>query len=848
MHTPVITIALASIAGILLGQGFLYFPVSITIVLCILVPAAGIIAWFEKFTLRRSLLIVLPGLIGMAAYLFSAAWFPPSHYTRLFTPDKAVHTIDGVIASPLDRDPDRTGFALDVHTIDGTSVSGKLRVGVREELASVGYGDSIRVSGKLYEPRGSVNPGSFDYPAYLAQSGISYTVAVKNAEKIEILRRGAGVFRTVQDWRERIRQAFLASLTGQGSAIVQAMVLGEEGGLSDDIRDKFMAAGVTHIISISGSHLGMAAILCFGLIRGLLFLLPERFYHRLTLSTDPKKIAAWLTLPLVIFYTLLAGGQVATVRSLIMITAGLFALILDRKNALMQSLAIAALLILAANPQAVFDISFQLSYLSVLVIGAVVNLWNELQIEAKTTLQKIRNTTVLLMVISLSTTLATGPLVAHYFNQISFVGLLSNIVVVPFAGMIVVPLGLLAGVVSLLTHHLPLANLTQSVADIFIAIVVFFADLPFAEIHPPSPSVFWLLVAALFLISLFEFVRTRLLFLFKPFENTSRLSWFALARTGVAGALLVFFFARPFMPKGRTEITFPDVGQGDCAFVELASGKRVLIDGGGTRDNRFDIGRHVLAPCLWNRGVHTLDLVVLSHPHPDHMNGLLYVLKTFQVREVWTSGRDLDLPGYADLLRVVREKGIPLRTVSADDPPIMLGEAELKIIHPAAAFTPRTKKAFDAENNGSLVLRIADNKKTFLFPGDIGAPAERYLMQHGCELACDLLKVPHHGSRSSSTEDFVRRSRPGIAVVTVGKDNVYHHPADEVLARYASVGSRIFRTDSDGAVTVRNSAGTLEVESWSALVLKKIDLNDRRAWGKREQGNWNRLRIRTWGT
>jgi len=277
---------------------------------------------------------------------------------------------------------------------------------------------------------------------------------------IEILDYGSGVdARTIE---------YKTSTSGDGSAILQAMVLGEEGRLTDELRDRFMAAGVTHIISISGSHLGMLAVLCFGLIRGLLFMMPERFYHRLTLHADPKHIASWLTLPLVVFYTLLAGGQVATVRSLVMIAAGLFAIVFDRENALMHSLAVAALFILIASPQAVFDISFQLSFLSVMVIGYVVSLWSELQFKAETRFQKIRNSAVFLVIISLSTNLAAGPLVAYYFNQVSFAGIVSNLVIVPFAGMVIVPLGLFSGVLSLFTHHLPLAGAdrrNQSVSD-----------------------------------------------------------------------------------------------------------------------------------------------------------------------------------------------------------------------------------------------------------------------------------------------------------------------------------------------------------------------------------------------
>ena len=582
MHKPIIPLTLAYITGLLLGHGFLYFPYSISILVILCVLIAGIFTRLDKLTLPRFPLIIIPGLIGMAAYLYSAAWSPADHYTRHFTTDKAFHTITGRIASPPDRDPDRTGFVMEISEIDGSAMTGKIRLSVGGEMNSAGYGDIIRVRGKLFEPAGFNNPRGFDYAGYLAQSNISAMMYSKTSEAIQVISRGAGMFRTIQDWRERIRQSFLESTTGDGSAILQAMVLGEEGRLTDELRDRFMAAGVTHIISISGSHLGMVAILCFGLIRGLLFMMPERFYHRLTLSTDPKIIAAWLTLPLVVFYTLLAGGQMATVRSLIMISAGLLAIISDRENALMHALALAALVILIGNPQAIFDISFQLSFLSVMVIGYVVSLWNEMQFKAETRFQKIRNSALLLIIISLSTGLATGPLVAYYFNQISFAGLVSNLIIIPFAGMVVVPLGLFSGTLSLFTHHLPLGWLNQTISDIFINTVSFFSRLPFAEFHPPAPTLLWLLLYAVFFISLSLHIRARLRSRFKPFGSSSRVSLIPLIIMVLAGMCLLLPLALSFIPEQRLLVSFPDVGQGDCALIELPTGQTILIDGGGT--------------------------------------------------------------------------------------------------------------------------------------------------------------------------------------------------------------------------------------------------------------------------
>jgi competence protein ComEC len=852
MRKPVILLTLAYSAGLLLGHGFLYFPYAICVTVLLCCVTAGLFTWFDigtihRIAVARYFLMTGACLIGMAAYLYSAAWFPADHYTRLFKPDKAFHTVTGIITSPLDRAPDKTGFVVDLREIDGRQVRGTIRVSVQEETASLGYGDTIQATGKLFTPGEYKNPGGFDYPAYLAQGGIYDIMSVKNAGEIEVISRGTGLFRTVQDWRERIRQSFLASTSGDGSAVLQAMVLGEEGRLTDGLRDRFMAAGVTHIISISGSHLGMVAVLCFGLIRWLLFMMPERFFHRLTLYTDPKVMAAWLTLPLVIFYTLLAGGQMATIRSLIMISAGLLALILDRENAVMHALAVAALIILVANPQAIFDISFQLSFIAVFVIGRLTLLWNELQIKPGTRFQKIRNSVQLLIIISLATSLATGPVVAYYFNQISFAGIISNLIIVPFAGLVVVPIGLLSGTLSLFFHHLPLAWLNQAVSDLFVGAVTFFSRLPFAEFHPPSPTLAWLMMYAVFVVSLYTHTRARLLSRFKPLVSSSRVRRMPVIGMALAGMCLLLPTGLSFIPVQHTSISFPDVGQGDATLIELPGGKTILIDGGGTRDNRFDIGRRVLAPYLWNKGIRALDLVVLSHPHPDHMNGLIAILNKFEVGEVWESGLDADLPGHVEFSRAIENKKIHRQLVSAGAPPAMFGEAMVSVLHPRRGFAAHDRQAYAAENDRSLVLQIASEGKNMVFTGDIGTGGEQDLIRTMPGLNADIIKVPHHGSKSSSSDAFVSHVRPEVAIVTVGRGNPYHHPSDEVLARYERIGAGICRTDLDGEVTIAVKKGTFAILRWSDLILRRIDLFDRSTWGAQEQGNWGRLRIRAAG-
>lgn len=846
MDKPLILPVILFIAGILLGASFLYVPWSA------LAAMALAVLWFALHSRSarsgwRGFLRSAGSLaLGAGLAVLALTSVPAGHYRNSPFFDGPACEVSLQVASPLDRDRGRTAFQADVSAINGIAASGRIRVTVREEQTGVGYGDRLSVRGRIFPVRSYRNPGGTDHRSRLARQGIFGVLSARRSSDIALRHQGTGLLRWVQDLRERIRQAFLRSTSGEGSAVLQAMVLGEEGMLTDGLRDRFMAAGVTHILSISGSHLGLVAIICFWTARNLFFLLPERWYHRLTLSLDPAKTAAFLTVLPVTFYAFLAGGQTATVRSLIMILAGLAALMLNRERDLLSALALAALITLVPEPQALFDLSFQLSFLSVLAILFVADTDARIERPAATRLQRMLRAGLMLLAVSLAATIVTAPLVALHFHRLSLAGIAANMVVVPFAGVFVVPIGLLSGILSLLFGELPFAGLDQAVADAFVALVSFFADLPAASVPVSAPGPLFLTGYVLLVAAAALWARTLLLSRSSPLAHAASLPRTVPAAAAAGLGLLTAALLLPLLAERPTQAIFLDVGQGDCTFVRSAGGTTVLVDGGGTRDNRFDVGRSVVEPFLHDRGIRKLDLIVLSHPHPDHMHGLLTLLKHIPVRELWWSGRDGSLEGFEDLRREAEAHGTLLRPVAAGHR-ATIGDLSLDVLHPPAGAWQTKGRAYAGENDRSLVLRLAAGPATFLFPGDLHEDGEGSLVGRYGDLRADVLKVPHHGSRTSSSSRFISAVRPALAVIPVGEGNPYRHPSDAVVERYAAAGAAVCRTDRDGAIIVQAAESGMSSMRWADLLLQEIDPGRIARWTEQERENWKRLWIRTRG-
>jgi competence protein ComEC len=262
-------------------------------------------------------------------------------------------------------------------------------------------------------------------------------------------------------------------------------------------------------------------------------------------------------------------------------------------------------------------------------------------------------------------------------------------------------------------------------------------------------------------------------------------------------------------------MTVLDIGQGDAIVLELPGKRAVLIDGGGLFDDRFDIGEQVVVPFLLSRWIGHVDLMVLTHPHADHLNGLQAVLRHFPVDEVWDSGQRAAMPIYLWFEEVLRDRRIPHKILHDGYRTSEFAPVQIAVLHPSNPMRYDSPRGhFSDVNSNSLVLTVKYGKVTLLLPGDIEQEAEERLLEQGADLTAQVLKVPHHGGRTSSSEPFLTRVHPRVAVVSAGYRNRFRHPHQETLDRYRANGIHLYRTDLDGAVTVTSDGNTVDVATF----------------------------------
>ena len=675
----------------------------------------------------------------------------------------------------------------------------KAKVLIRfQEPVPLRYGKQITLTGVLQEPQGKRNLGGFDYSAYLARQNV-----VGIVEAIGLLRIGEqGGFPPLR-WIEalRIRTERLIDAiyteTSLHARLVKGILLGERSDIPSETLETFRNSGTFHVLAVSGLHIGLVAAFC---------------YFGFSCLRIQKKPICLLTISVVLIYASLVGFRPSVCRAALMAILFLSATFIDRDTDIFNLLAFAALVLLLLNPYQLWDVGFQLSFVAVASIVYFVpkmekplqKLWigrSELPEEDIPMLTRFRRTIVKWVVLSYLVTLAaqigTAPLIAYHFFRTYPLG----IIVGPFAvGLVslIVAIGMVLICAGL--GWLPLAKLLSAlnhgIISVFLTLIGTFGQTwGVVKLTPPTFGGFVLYIAVCLGITHWRWVHKQL----------------RVASLIGLSVIAIWVWDTAFHEKGRLlEIVTLDVGQGDAAVVRFPDNRTMLIDGGVRRvyyDEKkqeiadYDVGKRIIEPYFDYHGIRKLDLVVLTHPDFDHGGGLGYILENFEVsRVLGISDIPLGSQTHQRLRAVAEARNIPYMFPYAGEI-TLTPTATLNLLHP---IDPTSTNLLDEDkNDDSLVIKLSYGAVDVLFTGDIEKSAEARLIDSGQDLRAEVLKVPHHGSRTSSSAPFLDAVQPRCAIFSLGKGNQYQFPHADVVTRYQLRECRLWRTDQAAAITLR---------------------------------------------
>ncbi len=734
--------------------------------------------------------------------------------------------IEGCVVEPPAFSEDREQFVVEV--APRARVRFQLYPKEGEAIPRLRYGQRVEVEGRLRRPRNFLNPGAFDYAGYLARRHVFWLGTVRAGSEPRVLDGtcGSALLGSIYRLRGRVMEGIERLYPGDPYTVglLQALLVGDSARLERVWADHFRRTGTYHAIVVSGMHISVIA--------GALILL----FRMLSLHAVTARLAA---LALVWIYAGMCGWQAPVVRA-----AGAFTLFaiggyFFREARLANLLSLLALCFLAADPSQIHEASFQLTFLAVASLGALAAPavesglpalrrhagqladagWDlhippraaQFRVELRLIVETLdlwlrlppRPGALLvsaaawiwiglmeMLLISAAVQFGLALPMIYYFHRPSISGLSANLIVTP-----------------LLTFAVPVAFVALAtgwgwVAGLTHGLVAFSRTM--VEWHGrwepgwrvPDPPVWLTLLLGASMLALILDRRKKL--------------WLA-----VAAAVLAVILVHPFPPRGKPgtlEVTMADVGQGDSVLVGFPGGQWMVVDGGGipsfgraARRTRMDIGEDVVTPYLLSRSIRRVDVLVNTHQHDDHAAGLLALMENFRPAELWVGATPP-----SDVLRQLTAKaaefGVRIRPMRRGAP-FAFGQATVEVLSPPEDYEPRAAPS----NNDSLVLKLTHGRHSFLLTGDVERQLEASLA--GQTGRIDVLKVAHHGSRTSTTDAFLEEARPAIALLSLGKDNLFRHPHPDVMARFEQRRIAALRSDQWGMVTVRSDGRYLETET-----------------------------------
>lgn len=662
------------------------------------------------------------------------------------------------------------------------------------------YGNKILIKGEFVEPSEARNYGGFDYKEYLKSIKIHGTI---KADSIEILAKNSNnpIFTFANNINLKIKENINKLIPEKYSAIFTGLILGDTSKVEEEINDDFKIANISHVLAISGMHITYIVI-------GIELLLKRGIGKRKTRI---------ITIIILVMYMFITGFMPSVVRSSIMGIIMLISKLIHRKNDIWTSISLSLLILLIYNPFLILNVGLQLSYLGTIGIVCfnknVYNFLRKLKIQNKKIRYRINRKFILFMdkikemlSVTLSAQIVILPILLFNFNILGIYFFISNILVSIIIGPIII-VGFVCILISFIS--IEIAKILSIFMSVGIQILISISEishLPFSKIYIPTPKVWQIVIYYICVIVTnkiyisfnlkepdFTSIRIRNLVALLKFK-------FGQNRKKVLKVLIVFvslLFILNTIPQ-KLKIHFVDVGQGDCTFITTPQNKTILIDGGGSMSEEYDVGESTLLPYILDRGYTKLDYVFISHFDQDHVGGILTILEELRVGQVYISKQEQESENYQKFLKIVKDKKIQVKVLKQGDCLKIEKNLYIDILWPIEEQIQE-----NVLNNNAMVMKLRYGKFSMLFTGDIEAIAEEKILDFYKEkgesiLKSDVLKVAHHGSKTSTTQSFFEQVNPKICLIGVGKNNMFGHPTAEVLERIN--GTKIYRTDENGEI------------------------------------------------
>lgn len=767
MQRPLLIVAISYIIGIVIG---VYFRMSIPFILIILIINCIII---NKKYLKVIIIIIMTIIISSTETIYLNNRYDNINENLNAKSIKLI----GTICSQIEE----TDYKYIV-TIKTEKRYKNVKMIIyfnkdKVELEKLTYGNEIVITGKYNEPDGRRNYKGFNYKEYLKTKEIYGIIECESEVQVVKTKNLNFIQLAINNLSIKIKQNMDKILLKDTKDLAVGILLGVSSDIDSEVKQNFRDCNLSHMLAISGSHLTY-------LILGLNLLLNKKI-----LGIRKCKV---ITIIIIIIFMLIVNMSSSIVRAGICTIISILGTLIYRKSDSYTAIAISLLFSLIKNPFSLFNIGLQLSYLATLGIIIFYTMLSKIKIsEGKLKKYIIEN-----IISTLSANILILPITTYYFNTIPTNFLLSNLVAGPVLGISLI-FELITVFISFIS--IKLAQIPGAVVNVCLILLTkitkIISKIPNITVVTPKIAS----VILIYIIILNVWLYTNKKNIYKNLKISRLLC-----------ILIIIILIINFLNIERTmRIYFIDVGQGDSSLICTPTGKNILIDGGGSRTpEKYDVGEKVLLPYLLDRRIKKLDYIIVSHFDADHAQGIETVIDKIKVKNIVVSRQASQSVEYDKIIKMCKEKKIKIIDAKRGEKIVIDKYAYFDILHPGDILLDDGKGGLNANAIVAKLNYKMDNKLfTVLFTGDIEYDAEQELVkEYGNKLKSDILKVAHHGSKTSSSQEFINLVKPEIALIGVGKDNTFGHPNYGVIEKLKKIKAKIYRTDLDGEIIIKMEA------------------------------------------